>query len=181
VRDHAGSLGHIDCHYLPKDIVRSLPGVKFFILGVIDDYSRVVWCEVIRSTKTIDATFAMMDAIMLLQRRYGITFEEVLTDNGGEFCGSEKTKNDHPFERLLMHFGIKHLRTQPYRPQTNGKIERFWRTFDDEVIEGAVYETLDDLKNSVLGYNFYYNEKRPHQAIAGKKPCDMLEGFISDI
>ena len=70
----------------------------------------------------------------------------------------------------MIHFDIKHRRTKPYRPQTNWKIERFWRRFDDEVIEGAEYETLDELKDSVLGYNFYYNENSPHQSLNGKTP-----------
>ena len=180
IRNHAGSLAHIDCHYLPKSIIKSDPTKKYFIFGVIDDYSRIVWTEVIESTKAIDATFAMMDAITIMNKRYGIQFEEAMTDNGGEFCGKEKTLREHPFERLLMYFSIKHIRTQAYRPQTNGKIERFWRSFDDEVIEGAVFETLDDLKDAVLGYNFYFNEHRPHQGINGKKPIDMLDININN-
>jgi len=175
VRKHAGSLAHIDCHYLPKGVVKEFPEKRFFILGCIDDYSRIVWAEVISSTKTIDATFAMMDVIMIMNQRYDIKFDEALTDNGNEFCGGAKSKDEHPFERLLQHFAIKHRRTRPYRPQTNGKIERFWRTFDDDVIEGAVFNTLDELKEAVLGYNFYYNEHRPHQGIDGKIPLSMLE------
>ena len=77
-----------------------------------------------------------------------------------------------------MHFGIKHRRTKPYRPQTNGKIERFWRTFNEEVIDGAEYNNLDELKDSVLGYNFYYNEHRPHQSLNGKTPQLMLNSAI---
>lgn len=179
VREHAGSLAHIDCHHLPKGIISGSPQKKYYVLGVIDDYSRIVWVEIINSVKAIDATFAMMDAIMILNQRYDIKFEEALTDNGTEFCGSEKTKDEHPFERLLTHFAIKHRRTKPYRPQTNGKIERFWRTFDEEVINGAVFNTLDDLKDAVLGYNFYYNEHRPHQGLNGKLPLNMLEKAVA--
>ncbi len=174
VRTHAGSLGHIDCHYLPKGIIVSEPNTRYFVLGVIDDYSRVVWVEVMESIKAIDAAFAMMDVILHMHQRYSITFDEVLTDNGSEFCSSEKNLKNHPFERLLLHFAIKHIKTRPYRPQTNGKIERFWRTFHDEVIEGAVYNTLDELKDAVLGYNFFYNEHRPHQGLDGKIPSSML-------
>lgn len=181
VREHAGSLAHIDCHYLPKGIIKNLPEKRFFILGVIDDYSRIAWAEVTNSTKAIDATFAMMDVIMLINQRYDIKFDEALTDNGSEFCGGNKSKNEHPFERLLQHFAIKHRRTRPYRPQTNGKIERFWRTFDDEVIEGSVFNTLDELKEAVLGYNFYYNEHRPHQGIDGKIPLSMLGEIKNNI
>jgi transposase InsO family protein len=138
----------------------------------MDDASRLCWVEVMESTKAIDATFAMMDVIMIMNQRYGISFKELLTDNGSEFCGGVKTMMEHPFERLLLHFGITHRRTKPYRPQTNGKIERFWRTFEEDVIDGAVYNNLDELKESVLGYNLYYNEHRPHQSLNGKKPID---------
>lgn len=174
VRDTAGSLAHIDCHYLPKGVVKSDPQRRYYVLGVMDDYSRILWVEVLPSIKSIDVTFGMLDAITILQDRYGIVFEEALTDNGSEFCGGPKTMNSHPFERLLQHFAIKHRRTKPYRPQTNGKIERFWRTFEEDVIEGAIFEDLDALKDAVLGYNFYYNEHRPHQGIQGKTPVSTL-------
>lgn len=176
VRNFAGSLAHVDCHYLPKGIVQTAPNKRYYALGVIDDFSRIVWVEIIESVKALDATFGMMDIIMIMNQRYGIKFDELLSDNGTEFCATEKTINAHPFERLLAHFSIKHRRTKPYRPQTNGKIERFWRTFDDEVINGAVFNSLDELKDAVLGYNFYYNEHRPHQGLNGKVPSSMLQG-----
>jgi transposase InsO family protein len=171
VREKAGELLHIDCHYLEKGIVKEFPQKRFYALGGIDDYSRVAWVEVLESTKAIDATFGMMDIILGLHKKYDIQCKEVMTDNGSEFCGKMES---HPYERLLQHFGIKHLRTKPYRPQTNGKIERFWRTFDEEVMEGCEFETLDELKDSVLGYVFYYNESRPHQGIDGKTPLAKL-------
>lgn len=173
VKHRAGELLHVDCHFLPKGIVRGDPRQRYYTLGVMDDYSRVVWVEVMHSTKSLEATFAMMDALLILNNRYGITGEEVLTDNGSEFCSSDQ--RGHPFERLLLHFGLKHRRTKPYRPQTNGKIERFWKAFEDEVIEGSAFESLEALQEAVLGYNLYYNEMRPHQGIGGKKPFEMLE------
>lgn len=174
MREKAGSLIHVDCHQLPRGLVKEDPLKRYYVLGVIDNFSRIAWTEVMSSVQAIDATFAMMDAILVLHQEYGITCEEVLTDNGSEFCGGEKSKERHPFERLLLHFGIKHLRTRPYRPQTNGKIERYWKTFDEMVIEGTEFETLEQLKDAVLGYNFYYNEQRPHQGIDGKTPLAML-------
>jgi transposase InsO family protein len=55
--------------------------------------------------------------------------------------------------------------TKPYRPETNGKIERFWKTLNEEFVEGALYENLDDLKNELLGFLVYYNEHRPRSSI----------------
>ena len=129
--------------------MQSEPKKKYFVLVKMMTSLGVTWVEVIESLKAIDVTFAMMDIILHMNQRYGITFDEALTDNGAEFCsGPERLKN-HPFERLLLHFAIKHRRTLPYKPQTNGKIERFWRSFDDEVIEGSIFNTIDELKGVV--------------------------------
>lgn len=172
VKKRAGELVHVDCHYLPKGIVKTEPTKRYYVLGAIDDYSRVVWVEVMKSVKSIDATFAMMDAMLTMKQRYDVEAEAVMTDNGSEFCSPNIEQ--HPFERLLIHFDIKHRRTKPYRPQTNGKIERFWRTFDEDVIEGVEFENLEELREAVLGYNLFYNEMRPHQGIQGKTPIEKL-------
>ncbi len=66
---------------------------------------------------------------------------------------------------------IKHVYTKPYRLQTNGKIERFWKTLKEDVIEDALYQNLDDLKEEMLGFLVYYNNHRPHSAIGGKTPA----------
>lgn len=172
-RKEMGSLVHVDCHYLGKGIVNEEKERRYYVMGVIDTKTRLGWVEVIERVKGIETGFAMMDIIMIMKARYGVEIEEVLTDNGSEFCGGEK-KREHGFERVLMYFGIKHRRTKAYRPQTNGKIERYWRTFNEEVIEGVEYETLEELREEILGYNIYYNEYRPHQGINGKKPIEMI-------
>lgn len=74
--------------------------------------------------------------INTLHVTYGLIFAEILSDNRAEFASRNKPE-EHPFEAKLLELGIKHRYTRPYRPQTNGKIERFWRTIDDDVIEGA--------------------------------------------
>lgn len=173
-RKEMGSLVHVDCHYLAKGIVKEEKEKRYYVMGIIDTKTRLAWVELIERVKGIETGFAMMDAIMIMKARYGMEIEEVLTDNGSEFCGGEK-KREHGFERVLMYFGIKHRRTQAYRPQTNGKIERYWRTFNEEVIEGAEFESIEELREEVLGYNIYYNEYRPHQGINGKKPIEMVK------
>ena len=71
--------------------------------------------------------------------------------------------------------GVNHRNTQPYRPQTNGKIERFWRTLEEDLIIDTDFDSIEELKEELLQYMYYYNHERPHQAIQGKKPADMLE------
>jgi len=76
---------------------------------------------------------------------------------------------------MLIELGIKHRYTRPYRPQTNGKVERFWRTLDEDVIEGATFDNLDHFANELFDYLVYYNNHRPHQALAGKTPKAFAE------
>jgi transposase InsO family protein len=104
-----------------------------------------------------------------------VKFEEIISDNGAEFgpAGSANKQN-HPFERLLIELGIKHRYTRPYRPQTNGKVERFWRSLKEDLIREADYDSLGELKDELIQYLAYYNHERPHQGIGGKRPADMV-------
>lgn len=75
---------------------------------------------------------------------------------------------NNTFERLLMELKIKHRYTRPYRPQTNGKVERFWRTLNEDLIEGTYFESIDHFKKELLDYLLYYNKLRPHQGLDGQ-------------
>lgn len=172
VKEHSGELGHIDIHYVTKGTVKETGNKKLYVLGLIDDHSRICWLEVIDSIKAIDVMFASMDILMRLKDRYGIQFKEIMSDNGSEF--SSRNNPDHPFEKLLNFYSIKHLYTQPFRPQTNGKIERFWRTLEDELLSGEEFETLEEFKHYIQGYVIYYNEHRGHQGIENKTPNKMI-------
>lgn len=171
----SGELIHIDAHYLPKGVIASQPNKQYYLLGAIDDYSRICWVEVIDKIKALEVAFTTMDIILLLKQRYDITFKTLMSDNGSEFCCKGSKPEDHPFERMLIHFDIKHIKTKPYRPQTNGKIERFWKTIHEDVIEGTLFETIEELKKAVLGYNLYYNEHRIHQGINHQTPLQKLQ------
>ncbi|MBH1988623.1 MAG: transposase [Myxococcaceae bacterium] len=61
-----------------------------------------------------------------------------------------------------MELCIKHRYTRPYRPQTNGKVERFWKTLNEDLIEGTYFESIDSLKKELFEYLLYYNKLRPH-------------------
>lgn len=169
VKTHSGELGHIDIHYVAKGTVKETGNKKLYLLGLIDDHSRICWLEVIDSIKSLDVMFASMDILMMLKSRYGIQFKEIMSDNGSEFS-SRANPTNHPFEKLLLFYDIKHLYTQPFRPQTNGKIERFWRTLEEELLDGEVFDTLEEFKHYIQGYVIYYNEHRGHQGIGNKIP-----------
>lgn len=175
IKMYAGEMGNIDIHYVTKGTVKELKDKKIYILGLIDAYSRICWLEVIESIKAIDVMFSSMEMLLRLKERYDIQFESIMSDNGQEFSSNGNSKETHPFEKMLKFYGVKHLYTKPCRPQTNGKIERFWKTLEDELLSGEEFETLEEFKQYVLGYVIYYNEKRIHQGINNIIPVQMLK------
>lgn len=174
IKSRAGELGHIDCHYLPKGIIANDTN-RYYLVAVIDSYSRVAWVKLIRDLKAINVMFATMKMLNTLSIEYGIKFEEVLTDNGSEFGSGPdaKNKDTHPFEVMLNEMKIKHRYTKPYRPQTNGKVERFWKTVNLDLLDEVVFDSFEHLEDEILQYSVYYNEARPHQAIDGKLPINL--------
>ena len=173
IKMYAGEMGHIDIHYITKGTVKELGSKKLYLLGIIDDYSRICWMEVIDSIKAIDVMFAGMEMLLRLKERYDVQFESIMSDNGSEF--SSRRVESHPFEKMLRFYDIKHIYTKPFRPQTNGKIERFWKSIEDELLEGERFESLEEFKEHILGYVLYYNEHRVHQGINNITPKQMLK------
>ncbi len=173
IKQHPGDLAHVDCHYLSKDMIVNDP-TRYYLVGLIDDCSRVVWVEVVKDIKALTVMFSTLKIINLMSVEYGIQFKELLSDNGSEFA-SRKNVDNHPFERMLKELGIKHRYIKPYRPQTNGKIERFWRTLDEDLIEGTTFDSLEHFKDELEQYLLYYNQLRPHQGLNGDIPHKFLQ------
>jgi transposase InsO family protein len=171
IKDKLGELGHVDLHQLPRDMFQTPPSVIAFVICLIDSCSRLAWAEVLTSKKALPVMFKTLKMINTLNVTYGLQFAEILSDNGAEFA-SRTTPHEHPFEAMLLELGIKHRYTRPYRPQTNGKVERFWRTLDDDVIAGATFDDLAHFANELFDYLIYYNNFRPHQALGGRTPKD---------
>ena len=103
------------------------------------------------SIKSLEVSFASLDILTLLKSRYGIEFKEILSDNGSEFSSRRGDKGHRPFEKLLQFLNITHRYTRPCRPQTNGKIERFWRTLEDELLSGETFDTLEEFRHYIRG------------------------------
>lgn len=180
IKERAGELGHLDCHYLSKDLIANDP-TRYYLVAIVDDASRIGWASVVKSLKSLDVMFSSLAMLNLLNVEYGIQFESIMTDNGSELSSKGTRRQEHPFERMLMELGIKHKYTRPYRPQTNGKVERFWRTLNDDLIEGTYFESLEHFKDELQQYLLYYNTARPHQGINGLTPKKMLEQLAQRI
>lgn len=173
IKEKAGELAHIDCYHIAKDTIF---GAKksYYLVSVVDSCTRLAWAEVVEDIKALTVMFCVLRCFNHLNEKFGVQVAEVLTDNGPEFGPkTSKVKADHPFERLLMELGVKHRYIQPYRPQTNGKVERFWRTLKEDLIDGTYFESIDHFKDELFQYMLYYNKLRPHQMLNGLTP----EGF----
>lgn len=175
ISSKAGELGHIDTHHLSKDLILN-QRKKLYLVCVVDGYSRVAWAELVEDIKSLTVMFSVLKCFNIIMDEYDIKFESVITDNGSEFGNKESTKKqEHPFERMLMELGVKHRYTRPYRPQTNGKAERFWRTLNEDLIEETTFESEEEFKKELVEYMVYYNNHRPHQALGGVTPVEYLK------
>jgi transposase InsO family protein len=171
----AGELGHIDVHYLSKDLIFK-DSRRLYLVCVVDGCSRVAWADMVEDIQSLTVMFSVLRCLNILAEEYKIKFAEVLTDNGPEFGRRNSTKkSEHPFERMLMELGIKHRYTRPYRPQTNGKVERFWKTLKEDLIEETTFDSVEEFKQELLEYLVYYNHQRPHQALGGIPPAEFLK------
>ncbi len=180
IREKAGELAHIDCHHLSKDMIAN-ESKRRYLVCVVDAYSRIAWAQVVEDIQSLTVMFATLRCFNYLSSQYGIQFAEVLTDNGPEFGVKEsKQKPKHAFERMLLEMGIKHRYTRPYRPQTNGKVERFWRTLNEDLIDGTYFTSEKHFADELSAYLIYYNEARAHQGIDGKTPASMLQNLSTN-
>src|SRR5208283_4164869 len=174
IKEKAGELGHIDTHHLSKDLIVG-DRKRRYLVSVVDSCTRIAWVEMVEDIQSLTVMFAALRMMNILKVNYNIQFQEVLTDNGPEFGTKEsQQKRQHPFERMLEEIGVKHRYCRPYRPQTNGKVERFWRTLNEDLIEGTTFESEEEFKKELEQYIYYYNTLRPHQALGGKTPLECL-------
>jgi transposase InsO family protein len=132
----------------------------------IDDYSRLAYAEVLPDQKAATAAGFLRRAVRFY-RRYGIAVEQLLTDNGGAYVGAI-----HAI--ACRRLGIKHLRTRPYRPQTNGKAERFIRTLLAGWAYGTIYRSSHERTTALDGWLWHYNHQRRHSALSHQPPASRI-------
>jgi transposase InsO family protein len=134
-----------------------------YVHVAVDDYSRLAYAEVLADEKATTAIGFLNRAVVFFAR-YGIRVERILTDNGSAY-------------RALVHalacrkLGIRHLRTRPYRPQTNGKAERFIRTLLNGWAYAAIYRSSSERTTALDGWLWHYNHRRRHSALGHQPPA----------
>ena len=168
-----GELAHIDLSRLPKDLKVSFKLRETYVAAVCDDCTRLVYAEVVKAKKATTLSFFMMRALSWFKQIYNFEFETVMSDNGGEFKGT--LEREHPFETVCDELGIKHILTPPYHPQSNGKIEAFWKILKSEFFYPNRFDSMEDLVLNLGNYLFEYNHLRKHGGLNYETPFDKLQ------
>ena len=137
-----------------------------FVHTVIDDNSRVSYAEIHDDETAATAIGVLRRAVSWFEAR-GVTVERVLSDNGSAY-------KSHAWRDACNELGIKAKKTRPYRPQTNGKIERFHRTLADGWAFSRHYNSESARRAALPAWLHEYNHHRPHTAIGGKPPISRL-------
>ena len=191
-RERPGELIHIDIKKLGRiqgGAGRRMTGRKHFnprptnILGkrpntvgysfihiAIDDCTRLAYAEALPDEKAASA-IAFLRRAIAFYRRHGITVERVLTDNGSAYISTL-----HAI--ACRSLGIRHLRTRPRRPQTNGKAERFIRTMLAGWAYGALYGSERERTAALDGWLWTYNHRRRHSALGRQPPISRLNNLL---
>jgi len=172
---YPGELIHADTYSLAKTLF--VDRQKYYLVGLIDDCTRLAYIELIPRINASVVTKASFNGIKWLGA-HGINPEALMTDNGIEFTAftSQKAKKTHFFATMLSIFNIKHKYTRPYRPQTNGKIERFWKTLNLECIRlQKRTQTKEELIAELNGFMYRYNYERRHSSLKYTTPLDKLK------
>lgn len=137
----------------------------------IDDHSRVAFSKIMSDEKKRSA-IAFLKAALVYYASLGITVERVMTDNGSCF-------KSFAFLRTCKRLRLRHIRTKPYTPRTNGKAERFIQTSLREWAYARAYENSRQRRDQLLAWLHQYNWHRPHAGIGDKTPISRL-GLTED-
>lgn len=156
---------HIDISYI------NIAGTFYYLCTILDGYSRyVVHWEIRESMKEMDVEIILQRA----RERYPEVAPRIISDNGPQFIARD-------FKEFIRVAGMTHVRTSPYYPQSNGKLERLHHTLKSEAIRITPPRTLDEARDVVGDYIDHYNHRRLHSGIGYVTPVDKLHGREQEI
>ena len=178
-RQHPGELIHIDIKKLGRfnhighriirdrsDAGRTVGMGWEFVHVCIDDASRIAFSQIMKNEKR-GCAVAFLKAAVAYYASLGVTVERVMTDNGSCY-------RSFAFQRACKRLGLRHIRTKPYTPKTNGKAERFIQTSLREWAYAQAYNTSNERAAELPRWLHRYNWHRPHGSIGSKPPISRL-------
>lgn len=148
---------------------RSRNAGKTVVIGVVDDHTRLAYCE-LHSAENAQAVSATLKRAVAWMREQGCgPVQAVMSDNAKCYATSRL------FRRTLAELGARHILTPPFTPRWNGKIERFFRTLDAEWAHARVWPNSSRRDRALASFLRYYNRRRPHSAAGGRPPISRVQ------
>jgi transposase len=135
--------------------------------AIVDDYSRLAYVELHDNEKAETVT-GFVERALAFYESHGITAKRLMTDNAFSYAKNRSLRE------LLERHGIRHLKTQPYRPRTNGKVERFHQTMAREWAYGLAYRTHRHRNAALPHWIDNYNRRRPHSSLGDRPPISRV-------
>ena len=147
---------------------------RVYLVAFMDDHSRFIVSYGLHASQS---TALVLEVLLAGIASYGSP-EEILTDNGSQYI---TWRGKSAFTRELEKRGIRHVVSAPRRPQTLGKVERFWGTLWRELLEAEIFIDMGDARNRIGLFIDHYNFQRPHQGVEGLVPADRFFGAAPDV
>jgi transposase InsO family protein len=180
-RERPGELIHLDTkklgriakpgHRVTGDRRERVKGSGWdYVHVAVDDASRLAYTEILPSERKEDGT-AFLERALAFFAAHGVTVERVMTDNGNPY-------RSRLFRALIARAGLRHIRTRPYTPRTNGKAERFIQTSLREWAYAQTYQTSAERACAMQPWITSYNHLRPHSALGGRPPVSKLNNVL---
>lgn len=156
---------HVDISYI------NVCGTFYYLCSVLDGYSRfVVHWDLRASMREQDVEIILQAA----REKFPEAFPRIISDNGPQFIARD-------FKAFIRLCGMTHVRTSPYYPQSNGKLERWHKSLKNECIRPGTPLSLEEARRLIEGYVAHYNTVRLHSAVGYVAPADKLAGRESSI
>lgn len=176
-RERPGELLHVDIKKLGRfwqvgkrilqdGVTRSPQAGWQYVHVAVDDHSRLAYAELL-PTERQDEAVAFLRRAMAWYREQGVVVEAVLTDNGTAYRSQR-------WRETCASITLRHLRTRPYTPRTNGKAERFIQTLLRQWAYRFVYPTSEHRARALAGWLRWYNRRRPHGSLGGHPPISRV-------
>jgi transposase InsO family protein len=164
-----GGVGHrITGHHVGMNRSRGIGWEHLHV--AVDDASRLAYSELLPDERK-ESACAFLSRALAFFKGHGIAVERIMTDNGSAY-------RSHLFKSLIAAVGLRHIRTRPYTPRTNGKAERFIQTSLREWAYHRAYQSSAERALAMRPWIASYNHQRPHSALAGKPPVSRLNNVL---
>jgi len=184
-RAHPGELLHVDVkklgrigrvgHRINGDRTTRVRGVGWeYVHVAVDDASRVTYAEVLRDERAQSSVVPFLRRAVAYFARLGVRVQRVMTDNGSAY---RSRRHAHQCARLKL----KHLRTRPYTPRTNGKVERMIQTLLREWAYALPFPSSSKRARALKPWLAYYNRQRPHSALGHRPPFTRLPSLVNNV